>query len=84
VRELRDSPDEPDDGGRAECGVAGAEAVRERIELRSRTEYVAEQKLAASLEVVRRFEARRAGLPEVSAREAAAYLDARQAAGAGR
>lgn len=55
------------------------EAVRERIELRSRTEYAAEQKLTASLEVVRRFEARRAGLPEVSAREAAAYLDTRQA-----
>jgi hypothetical protein len=79
VRELRDTPDEPDDGGQAECRAAGAEAVRERIELRSRTEYAAEQKLAASLEVVRRFEARRAGLPEVSAREAAAYLDARQA-----
>jgi hypothetical protein len=47
--------------------------------LRSRTEYAAEQKLAASLEVVRRFEARRAGVPEVSARDAAAYLDARQA-----
>ena len=47
--------------------------------MRSRAEYAADAELAASLEVVRRFDARRAGLPEVSARDAAAYLDARHA-----
>jgi hypothetical protein len=75
VRELRDSPGEPDDGSRAERAVP----VRERSESRSRAEYAAEQRLGASLEVVGRFEPRRAGLPEVSAGDAAAYLDARQA-----
>jgi len=75
VRELRDSPDEPDDGGRAER----AAPHRERTELRNRGEYAAELRLGASLEVVWRFEPRRAGLPEVSTADAAAYLDARQA-----
>jgi hypothetical protein len=75
VRELRDSPDEPDDGSRAER----AAPHRERSELRSRGEYAAELRLGTSLEVVGRFEPRRAGLPEVSTAEAAAYLDARRA-----
>lgn len=75
MRELRDSPDEPDDGSRAER----AAPHRERSELRSRGEYAAELRLGASLEVVGRFEPRRAGLPEVSTADAAAYLDARQA-----
>ncbi|MGH3205872.1 MAG: hypothetical protein ACRDOA_15835 [Streptosporangiaceae bacterium] len=50
-----------------------------RNELRSRGEYAAEVRLGVSLEAVGRFEPRRAGLPEVSTRDAAAYLDARQA-----
>ena len=79
MRELRDRPDEADDGGRAERDGPGAGAVRERSEVRSRSEYAADAELAVSLEVVRRFDARRAGLAEVSTRDAAAYLDARQA-----
>ncbi|HEV2251958.1 MAG TPA: hypothetical protein VGS06_02070 [Streptosporangiaceae bacterium] len=75
MRELRDNPGEPDDASRAERAVP----VRERSESRSRGEYAAELRLGASLEVVGRFEPRRAGLPEVSAGDAAAYLDARQA-----
>jgi hypothetical protein len=75
VRELRDSPGESDDGSRAEH----AAPVRERSESRSRDEYAAEVRLGVSLEVVGRFEPRRAGLPEVSAEDAAAYLDARRA-----
>jgi len=74
VRELRDSPGEPDDGSRAEH----AAPARERSELRSRGEYAAELRLGVSLEVVGRFEPRRAGLPEVSAGDAGAYLDARR------
>jgi len=80
VRELR----EADRGGRPEGAVPEgavpeARAVPERSELRSRGEYAAEQRLGVSLEAVGRFEPRRAGLPEVSAKDAAAYLDARQA-----
>jgi hypothetical protein len=75
VRELRDSPGESDDGSQAEH----AAPVRERSESRSRDEYAAEVRLGVSLEVVGRFEPRRAGLPEVSAEDAAAYLDARRA-----
>jgi hypothetical protein len=79
VREVR----EADGGGREERPGAGpdlgAGLGRERGELRSRGEYAAEQRLGVSLEVVGRFEPRRAGLPEMSAGDAAAYLDARQA-----
>jgi hypothetical protein len=75
VRELQDGPDEPDDGDR---GVPDAAAARECVESRSRAEYAADLELAVSLEVVRRFEPRRAGLPEVGAGDAAAYLDAHE------
>jgi hypothetical protein len=79
VHELRDGPDEPGDGGRAGRGVPDAGAVRERIEPRSRDEYAAGLERDANLEVLRRFEPRRAGLPEVGAGDAAAYLDANEA-----
>jgi hypothetical protein len=75
VRELR----EADGSGRPEGAVPEAGAAPERNELRSRGDYAAEVRLGMSLEAVGRFEPRRAGLPEVSARDAAAYLDARQA-----
>jgi hypothetical protein len=75
VRELR----EADGGGRPERTVPEAGSVPERSELRGRGEYAAEVRLGMSLEAVGRFEPRRAGLPEVSAGDAAAYLDARQA-----
>ncbi len=72
---------------------AGEAALRQRIEPRSRTEAAAdlEQRVVSgwtqapfwssdgSPEVLRRFEPRRAGLPEVSADQAAAYLDAHHA-----
>jgi len=87
VRELR----EADGSGRPEGGVPEAEAVRGRAEARSpaevrspaearsRGEYAAEVRFGLSLEIVGRFEPRRAGLPEVSIRDGAAYLDANQA-----
>ena len=75
MRELR----EADPDGRPQGAVPEAEAAPERSELRSRGEYAAEVRLGVSLEAVGRFEPRRAGLPEVSAGDAAAYLDARQA-----
>jgi hypothetical protein len=75
VRELR----EADVDGRPEGAVPEAEAAPERNELRTRGDYAAEVRLGVSLEAVGRFEPRRAGLPEVSAGDAAAYLDARQA-----
>jgi hypothetical protein len=75
VRELR----EADGSGRPEGAVPAAGAAPERNELRSRGDYAAEVRLGMSLEAVGRFEPRRAGLPEASARDAAAYLDARQA-----
>jgi hypothetical protein len=79
VRELRDGPDEPGNGGRAGRGVPGSGAARECVEPRSRAEYAADLELAVSLEAVRRFELRRAGLPEVSTGDATAYLEAHEA-----
>ena len=79
MRELRDGPDEPDDDGRAERDVPEAGAARERVEPRGRAEYAADLELAAGLEAVGRFEPRRAGLPEMSAGDAAAYVDAHEA-----
>jgi hypothetical protein len=73
VAELRSGPD---DGGRADRGVPSLETVRERFEPRSRGEYAADRKRDANLEIVRRFDPRRAGLPEAGAGDAAAYLDA--------
>jgi hypothetical protein len=62
-------------------------ALRQRVEPRSRTEYAADleqrtvsgwaqDRMDAPAQDLRRFEPRRAGLPEVSASEAMAYLDA--------
>jgi hypothetical protein len=79
VRELQDGPDKPDDGGRAERGIRDAGAAGERIEPRSRSEYAADLERDVNREAVRRFEPSRAGLPGVSAADAAAYLDASQA-----
>ena len=78
MRELRDGPDEPEDRGRAARGVPDA-GTGEPAESRSRAEYAASLERDANLEVVRRFEPGRAGLPEVSAGDAAAYLDSHQA-----
>jgi hypothetical protein len=120
VDELRSGPDEPGEAARPDRGVpeddAGEEALRQRVEPRSRTEYAADLeqqavsgwaqapfrscdgeaantdadrsavngspdavRMDAPAEALRRFEPRRAGLPEVSAGEAAAYLDAHRA-----
>ncbi len=91
--ELRSGLDEPGDSGRErgapEAG-AGEMALRQRVEPRSRTEYAADleqravsgwahDRMDAPAQVLRRFEPGRAGLPEVSAAEAAAYLDAHRA-----
>jgi len=92
VDELRSGVDEPADSGRergAPESGAGEMALRQRVEPRSRTEYAADQeqravsgwaqdRMDAPTQDLRRFEPRRAGLPEVSAGEAAAYLDARR------
>jgi len=95
VDELRADPDEPGDGRTSEHSdpeAGGEAAFRHRIEPRSRTEYAADleqrsvsgwapdgARVDAPAEVLRRFEPRRAGLPEVSADQAAAYLDAHRA-----
>jgi hypothetical protein len=69
---------EPGDQGRG-APRPDADAVRERIESRSRDDYAADQERAANREVLRRFEPRQAGLPEVSAGDAASYLDLHRA-----
>lgn len=90
--ELRGGLNEPDHSDRPErqaraAGGGDYGAVRQRAEPRSRAEYAAEQQqqmVAGRVELVfrsggdvlQRFEPRRAGLPEISARNAAAYLDA--------
>ena len=87
--ELRSGPDEPGDSGRergAPEAAAGELALRQRVEPRSRTECAADleqravsgwaqDRMDAPALDLRRFEPKRAGLPEVSAGEAAAYLD---------
>jgi hypothetical protein len=77
VREVRDEPGEGDRSALGTPDAPAAEPARERFEPRSRSEYAAERERHANLEVLRRFEPRRAGLPEAA--DAAAYLDAHQA-----
>jgi hypothetical protein len=93
VDELRSGLDEPGDSrrerGAPEAG-AGEMALRQRVEPRSRTECAADLeqravsgwangRMDAPAQVLRRWEPGRAGLPEVSAAEAATYLDAHRA-----
>lgn len=91
VGELHGGADEPGRDDRPDRHVprAGgdADAVRLRVEPRSRAEYAAylEQRAAegccraAGGEVLRRFQPGRAGLPETGGGEPAAYLEAHRA-----
>jgi hypothetical protein len=91
VGELHGGADEPGHDDRPDPHVlrAGgdADAVRLRVEPRSRAEYAADLDQreaegsfrAAGGEVLRRFEPGRAGLPETGDGEAAAYLEAHRA-----
>jgi hypothetical protein len=91
VGELHGGADEPGHDDRPDPHIlrAGrdADAVRLRVEPRSRAEYAADLEQreaegsfrAAGGEVLRRFEPGRAGLPETRGGEAAAYLEAHRA-----
>jgi hypothetical protein len=93
LRTGPDSPDEGGRPERSGPEAGGEAAFRQRIEPRSRTECATELEQRSvsgwaperdrspdvTAGVLRRFEPRRAGLPEVSTGEAAAYLDAHRA-----
>ena len=79
--ELRGGPDEPDSDDRLSRDAPAAAhgdtgAARQRLEPRSRAEYAADlERQAADRDALRRFEPRRASLPEVSTTDGTAYLD---------
>ena len=71
--EIRDGQEEPDDVNRPEMPTSDdMAAARQCMEPRSRTEYAADLERQVALVT---FEPRRAGLPEVSIKDATAYLD---------
>jgi hypothetical protein len=73
VAEIRNGPEEPDRENRPETTPSDdTGAARERVEPRSRAEYGADLERHVALVS---FEPRRAGLPEVSIKDATAYLD---------
>jgi hypothetical protein len=73
VAEIRDGPEEPDRGNRPDTTAHGdAGAARERVEPRSRAEYIADLERHQALVS---FEPRRAGLPDISIADGTAYLD---------
>jgi hypothetical protein len=73
VSEIRDGPEEPDHEDRPQAAAHGdAEAVRARVEPRSRAEYAADLERQDALI---RLEPRRAGLPALSIADGPAYLE---------
>jgi hypothetical protein len=73
VAEIRNGPEEPDRENRPETTAHGdAGAARERVEPRSRAEYIADLERHEALVS---FEPRRAGLPDISIADGTAYLD---------
>ena len=73
MAEIRNGPEEPDRENRPETTAHGdAGAARERVEPRSRAEYIADLERQEALVS---FEPRRAGLPDVSIADGTAYLD---------
>jgi hypothetical protein len=77
VGEIGDGPEGPDRENRPHAGDHGdAGAARERVEPRSRAEYVADlERQVAERDALIRFNPRRAGLPDVSITDVTAYLD---------
>jgi hypothetical protein len=85
VDELRRDSDNPDHDDRPEYDVprvadADTATARRRMEPRDRVDYAADMERIvarqAQVEAVRGFDPRRANLPEISEKDAAAYLDA--------
>jgi hypothetical protein len=73
VAEIRNGPEEPDRENRPEPSPSDdTGAARELIEARSRAEYSADLERHVALVT---FEPRRAGLPDVSIKDATEYLD---------
>jgi hypothetical protein len=71
--EIRDGQEEPEHVNRPEMPASDdTGAARQQVEPRSRAEYAAELERHVALVT---FEPRRAGLPEVSIKDATAYLD---------
>jgi len=71
--EIRDGQEEPEHVNRPEMPASDdTGAARRQVEPRSRAEYAAELERHVALVT---FEPRRAGLPEVSSKDATAYLD---------
>jgi hypothetical protein len=88
VDELRRSSDEPGHDDRPEPDIPRAAdgdmgTARQRMEPRDRLDYAEDMERIvardAQVEAVRGFDPRRANLPEISEKDAAAYLDAHDA-----